>query len=46
MKYEKPEVAPLADALSAIQGCAKGENPDDSTSCGHKPSASAYEADE
>jgi len=44
MKYNKPEIAKLADAVIAIQGPVKFEPPHDHTS--DITAAGAYEADE
>jgi hypothetical protein len=46
MQYEKPEITVMASAMSAIQGCGKGNHQPDSIQCGQLPSSSAYEADE
>jgi hypothetical protein len=47
MRYEKPEVTPLASAVSAIQGCtSKNIGDPDSCDVHEKPTTNAYEADE
>lgn len=44
MKYTKPEIVVMADALSKIQSLQKGQGIQDNVL--QQPSASAYEADE
>jgi hypothetical protein len=45
MKYSKPEIVPVANAISAIQGVPKGTSGADSLNP-HKQTIAAYEADE
>jgi hypothetical protein len=45
MKYEKPEIVPLADALAAVQMIAKENQPHDLADPS-ETTVSAYEADE
>jgi hypothetical protein len=48
MRYEKPQIAPLASAIDAIQ-CSHGKiggAEDGGCEIGSKPTADAYEADE
>lgn len=46
MKYEKPELALLADALSAVQATTAKESPMHDTDIPSETTVSAYEADE
>jgi hypothetical protein len=44
MKYTKPEIVIVSDAVSAIQGLEKDQGPDDNIL--QQPSAGAYHSDE
>jgi hypothetical protein len=46
MRYDKPEVVKVANAVYAIQGEVKSGNPLDSETQQSHPSIGAYEADE
>jgi hypothetical protein len=44
MKYAKPEIVVVSDAVSAIQSLAKDQGPDDNIL--QQPSSGAYHSDE